>query len=168
MKPDEARRLVKQFVPKNRNDKLALLATAVLLVSYLSTMSPWLEEEDSTHFALGLRGFDVTDNRPHPPGFPVYMTMASLLYWIIGDEVVSLTVLSALSGALCFLATYLFFRDIAGRQRALAAAILSALTPLFWLNSVKAMSDMAGLLFTTSALLLAYRRMTNGDRSNNI
>ncbi len=152
-----------RLVPKSREDKIALALSVVFLVLYLSTLSMTLEEEDSAHFALALTDFNVTKYQPHPPGFPVYVALGKAFFSLTGNGVTALTSMSAVFGALSFLVTYLLFREMAGREKAIAASLLTAVTPLFWLNSLKALSDMAGLFFVLLALLMMYKYMRNGS-----
>ncbi len=154
---------MRKMMPRDRADRIAVAAAVVLMFLYLSTMSHWLLEEDSAHFALALRGFDITENRPHPPGFPVYVMMAWLLEGVLGNEVLALTALSAISGGFCFLAVYLLLKDVMEPEYAVVAAILCAVTPIFWLNSTEALSDMPGLLFLVMVLLMAQKHMRTGD-----
>lgn len=157
MKPEKV-------IPKNLTDKAALILSVAFLLLYLSTLSMTLEEEDSAHFALALTDFNVTKYQPHPPGFPVYIALGKVFYSFTGNEVTALTSMSAFFGALSFLVTYLLFREMAGREKAIAASVLTAVTPLFWLNSLKALSDMTGLFFTLLTLLMLYTYMRNGCR----
>lgn len=152
----------KRFIPKRREDKTALVLSVFFLILYLSTMSISLEEEDSAHFALALTDFNITKYQPHPPGFPVYIGLGKIFYSFTGNEVLALTSMSAFFGALSFLAVYVLLREFMKRETALAASVLTAVTPLFWLNSLKAMSDMTALLFIIVDIIIINRYIIRG------
>jgi 4-amino-4-deoxy-L-arabinose transferase-like glycosyltransferase len=67
--------------------------------------------------------------------------------------------MSAFFGALSIYAFYLLAREMFSRTIALTSSMLMAVTPLFWLNSVKAMSDMVGLFFVLASMLFVYRHI---------
>lgn len=137
---------------------IALFSITMFLV-YLSTLSISLDDEDSAHFALGIGEFNVTKYQPHPPGFPVYMAIGMFFNLLIGDEILTLTFISALFGALSVFIFYLLAREMFNKEIALLSSVLMSITPLFWLNSVKAMSDMVGLFFVLFSVLFIYRFM---------
>jgi len=147
-------------------DRIAILVSIIMLMLYLSTMSISLDDEDSAHFALGIREFNVTKYQPHPPGFPAYIGMGMLLNTFVGNGLLALTLLSALSGAGCVYVFYLLLREMANRRVALMSSFLMAITPLFWLNSVKALSDMPGLFFTLLSLFFVYNYHKHSRRRN--
>ena len=119
---------------------LALGVGIVALGLYVTTLSGWLDDWDSVNFALGLRDYNLVANRPHPPGFPVYIFLGKLFNVLIRNEVLSLTLLSAVSGVLALFLIYALGKASFSAPVGLGAMALAALTPLFWLNSVKAMS----------------------------
>lgn len=145
-------------------DKIVVAMALVLLFAYLTTLSASLDEEDSVHFAMALREFNVTKNQPHPPGFPVYVALGKAFMPVAGNEVLALTSMSAVFGVLSFIVVYVFLRERLGRRRALAASVICASTPLFWLSSVKALSDMMGLFFTMVPLFLLWKYNSCGGR----
>jgi len=138
-------------------DRIAVLFSILIFLIYISTLSVSLDEEDAVHFALGIKEFNVAKYQPHPPGFPVYMALGMFFNTFFKSEVLSLTFMSALFGTLSVFVFYLLVKDMLNREIALASSVLMAFTPLFWLNSVKAMSDITGLFFTLASMLLIYK-----------
>ncbi len=145
------------MVKSEKLDKFAILFSVVIFLIYLSTMSISLDDEDSVHFALGLTEFNVSKHQPHPPGFPVYIALGMLFNAVFRNEIFTLTFMSALFGALSVFVFYLLSKEMFNREIALYSSILMAFTPLFWLNSVKAMSDMTGLFFVLTSMFFIYR-----------
>ena len=158
---------------------LAVLALAFAL-AHVPFIAQSLEDIDSVNFALGVRDFDVAEHRPHPPGYPIYIALAKVAVAVSnvvpggGTSAVEARGLSALSlagGIAAIFAIYAWLRALAGSNiRALAAAALTASSPLFWYLSVRPMSDVPGLAAAAAALTcltLAWRRQQpdeQGDR----
>ncbi len=117
----------------------------------------YAEEVDSIRFLLALDDFDVTVHRPHFPGYPVYVLLGKLLYWITGDQILALSALGAICGGLLPLPVGAIARTSLGDRAGLWAGLLVALNPLLWLYSTKLLSDMPGLLFLFSSLALLGR-----------
>jgi 4-amino-4-deoxy-L-arabinose transferase-like glycosyltransferase len=145
------------MIEKLKREKAIASLTLLVFLLYLFTLSISLDDEDSVHFALGLTDFNVTKFQPHPPGFPVYMALGMLFNSILRNGLLSLTLLSAAFGALSVLAFYLLSREMFGKEIALAASLLASITPLFWMSSVKAMSDMTCAFFVLASMLFIYR-----------
>jgi len=145
------------MVQKMALGKIAALFCLLMFFVYLSTLSISLDDWDSVQFALGLKEFNVAKHQPHPPGFPLYILFGTLLNALLKNELLSLTCLSAFFGALSIFALYQLAKEMFNKQIALAASILTAITPMFWMYSVKAMSDMPALFFTLTAILFIFK-----------
>ncbi len=126
---------------------------AVTLAVYASTRSISLDDWDSVNFARAIEHFDIRLQQPHPPGYPAYVFIARLLNLLTNNYLTSLTLLSALCGALCVVAFYALCSDFGFGWAALPLAAM----PLFWLNSEMALSDIPGLLFPVTAVCLLCR-----------
>jgi 4-amino-4-deoxy-L-arabinose transferase-like glycosyltransferase len=90
---------------------------------------------DSVLYARALAAFDVSESQPHPPGYLFYVGTARLAQLALGDANASLVAVSLLAGALAVLLTYLVGRQLFGRGVGVAAALLLATAPPFWLYS---------------------------------
>ena len=121
-----------------------------LAALFAITRSHWLDDWDSVNFAFGLDDFDVTKHWPHPPGYPVYIAAGKLVYGVIADHAGALTLVSALSGA----AVASLERRNSDWPVALCATLIMALSPLFWLQSGLALTDMFGMVFVVAFLLV--------------
>jgi 4-amino-4-deoxy-L-arabinose transferase-like glycosyltransferase len=125
-----------------------------LAALFAFTRSHWLDDWDSVNFAFGLDDFDVTKHWPHPPGFPVYIAAGKLVYRVIADHAAALTLVSALSGGAVASMFYVLERRHSDWPIALCATLIMALSPLFWLQSGLALTDMFGMLFVVAFLLV--------------
>ena len=131
---------------------LPVISILCFALAYLATRSLSLDDEDAVHFARALDRFDLETNRPHPPGFPVYVLLARMLHVILPDPVKCLTTLSVMGGVISLFLLYLIIRRRSYPSTALFCVILLGLTPMFWMSSVKALSDMPALVFVLGAL----------------
>lgn len=124
---------------------LVLMLCALLL--YLAFRSASLDDFDSYSFALALDHYSLPLQQPHPPGFPIYITLGWALKFLTGDATTALTTLSALTGAASVGLVYLLGRTIdpARPSTGLLAALLLAFLPVHWLTAEKALSDAPGL-----------------------
>jgi Dolichyl-phosphate-mannose-protein mannosyltransferase len=125
-----------------------------LAALFAMTRSGWLDDWDSVQFALGLDDFDVTKHQPHPPGYPVYIAAGKLIHFIVADHAATLTLLSSLSGAAVATMFYILSRRYLVWSISLCATIIMALMPLFWLQAGLPLTDMFGLVFVLSFLLV--------------
>ena len=151
------------------------LAFAALHVPYTARS---LEDVDSINFALGVRDFDVAEHQPHPPGYPVFILAAKIVNTVAKSEVLSLSLLGIVTGALMAFVLVALFRAIgedggrgdpkrvalqtAALQTAAlqtapwapaAAAALALTAPLMWVTAARPLSDVPGL---AAALLVQW------------
>ena len=61
----------------SRNYAIAATLALAFLVAHLAYLPSSLEDLDSINFALGLRHFDVANQQPHPPGYPIYIALGN-------------------------------------------------------------------------------------------
>ena len=133
----------------------ASVLAAVFLIAHLAFLPPTLEDLDSMNFALGVRDFDPSKHQPHPPGYPVFIALGKLSHAIWPSDAGSLSVWSALFGALSVFPLIVLFRSIESldrtadsathdRRAALATVVVVA-SPLFWFTALRPLSDMVGL-----------------------
>ncbi len=137
-------------------------AALAFLALHLSFLPASLEDLDSINFALGIRDFDVARHQPHPPGYPVYLAVAKLLRVVLESELVSLAVLSVLSGATAIVGMASVITVMDGRTTAaVAATLLAVSTPLFWVTASRPLSDMPGLAAALGVQVLVLSARTD-------
>ncbi len=134
-----------------RNFEILILVVAALVL-YLLFMSRSFDEVDAFNFALALTRYDVLVHQPHPPGYPIFVFIASIPYWITRDPLFSLTLVSCVSGAFTLVPTYAIAKRLFNREVAFFAAMALMVAPGFWLVSEQAVSDMLFTLFLTIAI----------------
>src|SRR5579885_2931391 len=74
---------------------LFLVALAIRLPFQTTVLYHW----DSVLYARALAGFDVSESRPHPPGYLLYVGAARLAQLVLHDASASLVAVSQLGGA---------------------------------------------------------------------
>ena len=142
----------------------------VFLVAHLPFLPDTLEDIDSINFALGVNDFDVAQHQPHPPGYPVFIGLAKLSTAVLrsagvsAPEVRGLAVWSVISGAALIWLLFELFRSFArGADRtadigfdgfAVCATVIAITSPLFWVTSLRPLSDMTGLAGAVAAQAL--------------
>jgi hypothetical protein len=132
----------------------ALLFLAALLV-YLPFLSISLDDFDSVSFALAVNNYDLRLQQPHPPGFPVYIAVGRMINALINDPRVTLTLISAISGAACIAGIAALGAALGSARAGIIAAVWAI--PVLWTNSVIALSDMPGLALTLWAVVCIVR-----------
>ena len=140
--------------PSSQDALTAALLFVGLAALFALTRSHWLDDWDSVNFAFALDDFDVTRHRPHPPGYPLYIAAGKLARFFIADHAAALTLVSALAGAAVASMFYLLDRRHVDWSVALCATLIMALSPLFWLQSGLALTDMFGMVFVLAFLLV--------------
>lgn len=119
------------------------------------------QDVDGARFVGGVLVYDVTRLHPHPPGYPVYMGPAIALQRLTRCEpALALSIVSAFGFALALAAV----ADVSyswkpSRRGALLSAILTGLTTMISVLSVRPLSDSIalGLAWTTIAVALRHR-----------
>lgn len=162
------------------SDRFVPLVAAVFLAAHLPSLAPSLEDIDSINFALGLHDYDPAKHQPHPPGYPVYIAAGRAVLAVVRmvapamersrADALTLALVSAVAGALAIVAAMALFRRMASVRSStegprvdgeagrvsLSATLLLAAAPLFWMTSLRPLSDVPGLaaILAAQALLL--------------
>lgn len=146
----------------DRRQKLVVgVFTIVVAISRLFALSASQLDWDESLFASGVRGYDVTKQHPHPPGYPLFILFAKIARWFTHDDFRSLRAVVAIASVLLFPATFFLLRELKLRFRvAISGAILTAFLPTVWYYGGTALSDIPALTaaIAASALLLAGAR----------
>jgi hypothetical protein len=106
------------------------LATRIPLQS--SLLSGW----DPVQFALAIHHFDINRHQPQPPGYILYVGLAKMLFRLVHDDNLTLTILAALFSALSTVLIFLLAFYMYGRRTALLASALWATCPFVWFHGL--------------------------------
>lgn len=144
-----------------------MLAAALLL--YLNFQSIGLDDFDSYSFALALYDFDVRQQQPQPPGFPLYVAAGRWVQDQVLQVRIAYTLLSAVTGAVGIVAVALVGWALGNLRAGVLAALWLLVLPAWWIHSELVLSDIPGMALTllaTGMLLAARPNPSNGrDRS---
>lgn len=154
---------VKFFTTTRADRQLALLLFAGTLGLYLRTVAPGLLFGDSGEFQVAAWTLGLA----HPTGYPLYLLLGSLWQHLLAlfglTPAYTLNVLSALFGALTVATLYLVLMQwltsslAVRRLVALLAALLFAVNPTFWSQSLIAEVYTLHTLFVVLLVHLAYQ-----------
>ncbi len=137
-------------------------AAAVVGVHVLSRAST-LTELDSTNLALALRDYDVRDDQPHAPGYPLVVAAAQLLGWL-GEPVPAYLAFALLASVGAVTTTFLLGRELFDARAGAIAALLLVASPLFLYYASIVSVYPAEALFGPLVVLLAHRVARQADR----
>lgn len=127
------------------------------LILYMNFQSIGLDDFDSYSFALALYNFDVRQQQPQPPGFPLYVAAGRGVQDQVGQVRIAYTLLSAPAGALGVALLAIIGRVLGQPRAGLLAGLWLLALPAWWIHSELVLSDMPGMATTllATALLLA-------------
>lgn len=116
---------------------VAAVLAGLVLVARLPFAARTLWAWDSVLYARALEegfhvGADLTDQRPHAPGYAFYVAVAAAVRLVTRDTNAALVVVSVLASALTVAAVYLVCRRYTERALAVAFALGAASAPLAW------------------------------------
>ncbi|HJT17568.1 MAG TPA: hypothetical protein VJ853_09280 [Thermoanaerobaculia bacterium] len=148
--------------PLTRNQKMVLgaLCIAVAISRWFALSASQLDWDESL-FAGGVRSYDVTEQRPHPPGYPLFILFAKMLRVATPNDYRALQAVVAIASLLLFPATFFLMRELRfGFRAAISGALITVFLPTVWYYSGTALSDIPALsaIVIASALLLAGAR----------
>jgi hypothetical protein len=139
---------------------LLVLSIAIALTRFLA-IAHSLFDWDEALFSLGVRDYEVTDHRPHPPGYPLFIAAAKVVALTGLDAFRCLQVVVVLGAMFIFPALFWLAREIGfDFTTAVSGAAIYAFLPNVWIYGGTGFSDVpsATLVFVACALLLRGRR----------
>lgn len=136
----------------------------ISLVFRLSFMSPWLEDWDSVQFALALDEYSLVSHQPHPPGYPIYIILGKMVNFFLDNSTLSLSLLSALAGALSIIPFFLLAKKLIGKKGAILASLIFTILPIHWVLSEIPITNITGLLGILTSSYLIYSELTNSKK----
>jgi hypothetical protein len=154
---------------------LALATSVLFLCTHLFLLAPTPASVDGVNLLLGVREFDISDHRPHPPGYPVFIALGKVSNWLVPSsatelldrvrtETRALAIWSAIFGSIAALPLLTIFRRLGRSDRiAWAAMLLTLASPLFWLLAIRPLSDLPGLAVALLVQSLLLATLGNGD-----
>ncbi len=129
----------------------------MVALAHVAALPPTLEDLDSVNFALGVESFDVSQHRPHPPGYPLYIAAGKIsdaaVSAIAPDwprdrrAAVGLAVWSIVAATAAVWVVSAFWMAVGlTPAQSLLATVLALASPLFWLTASRPLTDVPGLV----------------------
>lgn len=118
---------------------------------------------DAVQLALGTQSFDLHHHQPHPPGYIGFIGLGWLINQLTADAILSLTMLSIVSGALAPALMFLYARSFLSDRFAFLTALLFGISPLVWYYSEVALTYSAEAAVGVAFMLMAHRSIRNGS-----
>jgi hypothetical protein len=113
---------------------LVVFGVALLLI--LATRLPFIPQHlysfDSVNLALALREFNPALHQPQPPGYPLFVTEAKIIYWVAETPEHTFTILKILISSFSVMLLYLLGRQMFSPYVGVLAAGLLFVNPVFW------------------------------------
>lgn len=134
-----------------------LVAAVAVFATRWILWPKYLVDWDAVAFADALREFDVTCNRPHPPGFPIFIVLGRLANYLVHDPTTALSLVSTLASAAAVPLLYSLGRHWLDRRWAALWVIWWASQPLCWYYGPLQLTYPLEA-FTTLGLMLVWTR----------
>ncbi|ODS52042.1 MAG: hypothetical protein ABS36_17935 [Acidobacteria bacterium SCN 69-37] len=137
------------------------VTTLVVALTRWPALSQTFLDWDEALFVLAVDDYDVALQRPHAPGYPLFIAAAKLAYAAGFDAFHALQAVVFL-GAVCLVpAAYLLARQLGFRATtALGGAVILAFLPNVWVYGGTAFSDVPALTLGLTACALLLRGRT--------
>lgn len=149
----------------DRRDRRPLLALFILaLLSNLIPAQTSFYNSDQAELAYALQDYDVGVEHPHPPGNPVFVACAKVVYLLTGNALVSLLVVTGALRIGAILGLYWLAALLYGRLAALAASSLWLFFPPLWSVGVSTFTWAADAFFAVVIAATALKALRGSDR----
>lgn len=138
--------IYKSFTQHSNAYWLSVVFLVVAITRYIGH-SRYLYSTDSALYALAFEKYDISLHQPQPPGYPLYILLGKLFYWIVGDANLALVLISVLFSVLATWAIWRLAKKIYGSQVAWIATFLFISSPLVWFHGQVALTYIVDAFF---------------------
>lgn len=142
--------------PPARSYFLPLLLVATAVSRWLCWES-FISGLDSGNYWLGISDFSIANERPHAPGYPVFILLCRAAGWLLGNQHHSLLLVVTLLSVAAVWASYRLAMELFNQPVARATALLLACNPLFFLYGITAENYAFDALCSSLLILLGLR-----------
>lgn len=140
---------------------LVIFLFAITLITRIPFKTSFLFAWDSGTVALGTQHYDLIAHEPHPPGYVLYVLLAKIINYFIGDINLVLVAISIMSAAGAAIFLYLLGKEMYGRRTGIIAATIFIFSKVFWANSLIAMSYTLQCFLALVIVYLGYKFIKN-------
>ena len=133
---------------KNKTEFYIISILAIIIfISSIFFISSSFYNWDVGQFALGIENYDIKMHQPHPPGYPIFIFLASSLNSLLNNSNLSLTIFSLTFSIFAGIFFYLLaFVVTKNRALSVMGTLFFIFNPIFWFYRE------VGLTYTADAL----------------
>lgn len=137
---------------------IALKIGAIAFIVYACTLAPSITWRNAGADSGDLVTAAFTGGVPHPPGYPLYLLIASLVARLpIGEPAFGVGLLSAMSAALAVMMVFYSARALnVTDASAVIAAMMFAFSPLVWSQATIAEVNALNIFFVAALLAISF------------
>lgn len=136
---------------------VVVVLAGVLVLSRALLAPEFLYFFDSVNFALALDDFNPALHQPQPPGYPLFVLLAKVVFGFVRNPQQALVISGILASATTMALVWRLGRDMFGARAGFFATLLLLAHPTFWFggltNQVRVFLALAG----AAVLLAAWR-----------
>ena len=138
------------------------------IASRLLTTIFYLEDIDSMRFAMAAVDYDVLNNKPHFPGYPIFCFLLSGFHNVLNSVALSFALSGGLATFSLILAFVSLLRLIDCSRLTWNIIVLILFNPLFWLMSNRYMPDLFGLSILFWALFFLLKMNSSSKHGRHV
>jgi hypothetical protein len=131
---------------------LTVLLITLVLASRIAAFPASIWEQDEAVFAAAILDFDATDNRPHPPWFPLWIGMGKLVHLAGFGPAMAFQLVSLFVSVWIIFPLTALWSTVMPRHLAVGSAVLFVITPGAWIFSGRAFTGTAATALLVAAL----------------
>ena len=127
----------------------------------------YAEDIDSLRFALSVRfDYNILEQRPHFPGYPVFCFLAKVLYTLTQSISVSFSMIGSISIFLIIILSEKIYRLLNFTSSSIFLKFLIFFNPFLWILSNRYMSDLFGLSILMCIIFFLIKYIKNNSRKD--
>ena len=137
----------------------------VVAATRFATTVYYIEDIDSLRFALSATEFDVINNKPHFPGYPVFVALLQCVHAMFNSVALSFSLLGAVATTGIAFALIELVRLNKLKINRIVILILLIFNPLIWVMGNRYMPDLMGLCVLHWCLVFLLKSLEERDDS---
>ena len=122
-----------------------LLCVVSWSVYSLLHISPFAASWDEVDFVLALDRFDLLAMQPHFPGYPYFVLGAMAVQQVVNDPLIAYGTLNIMLTASAAVPIWLIARRLLSPAWSLLVVLITLTSPYLWLQTMRPMSEAAGI-----------------------
>jgi hypothetical protein len=156
--------------PRRTAAILVIAVLALLCAAHFTSIPRTIWEYDESLFAMAVEKYEPLLHNPPPPGYPIYIAVATMLQPLFGFVPLhTLLAISAIATFFGFLTLFAAFRSVSGEWLGgFLGAILFYFSPAMLVHSTLPQSDSGALLLLALAIWRTSRAVASPSAMNSL